>query len=114
VAIIFILTAMGGFVAGVATGGPSRDAHRSMLAIVASNLLLGTLGFTISGCLAPPGRWRHLLLVAAGAWLASLINVAFFVLSLPQWIGGAIFIAIMMGFGGALSYVFKRDSQPSA
>ena len=114
VVIVWVLTAMGGFVAGVATGGPERDAQRFMLAVAASNLLLGTVGFTIAGCLSPPGRWRHLSVVAVGVWLAGLINVAFVGVTIPQWIGSVIFIAIIMGIGGALSYVFKRDSKPSA
>jgi len=114
VVIVWVLTAMGGFVAGLATGGPPRDAQRFMLAVMVSNFLLGTVAFTIAGCLAPPGRWRHLSFVALGAWVTSLINVVFFGVSIPQWIGGAIFIAIIMSIGGAISYVFKRDTKPSA
>ena|SRR5204863_1412235 len=49
VVIVWVLTAMGGFVAGIATGGPSRDAQRFMLAIAVSNFLFGTVAFTISG-----------------------------------------------------------------
>ena len=80
-----------------------------MLALMASNFLLGTVAFTISGCLAPPGRWRHLGFVALGAWLTSLVNVVFFGVSVLQWMGGAIFMSIIMGLGGAISYAFKRD-----
>jgi hypothetical protein len=114
VVIVWVLTAMGGFVAGIATAGPQRDAQRFMLAVAVSNLLLGTVAFTIVGCLAPPPRWRHLAIVAAGAWLTSFINVVFFGVGIAQWIAAAIFIAIIMGIGGALSYVFKRDTKPSA
>jgi len=114
VVIVWVLTAMGGFVAGVATGGPQRDAQRFMLAIAASNLLLGTVGFTIAGCLAPHGRWRHLCVVAVGVWIAGLINVAFFGVTILQWIGSLIFVAVITGVGGALSHVFKRDPTPSA
>jgi hypothetical protein len=114
VAIVWVLTAMGGFVAGIATGGLQRDAQRFMLAVAVSNLLLGTVAFTIAGCFAPPRRWRHLAIVAVGAWLTSLINVMFFGVGIAQWIGGAIFMAIIMGIGGAISYVFKRDTKPSA
>ncbi len=112
VVIVWVLTAMGGFVLGIAEGGSSRDAQRSMLALAASNFLLGTVGFTIAGCLAPPRRWRHLGFVAVGVWFASLINVVFFRVSIPEWIGGgAILMPIIMGLGGAISYVFKRDTK---
>lgn len=114
VIIVWVLTAMGGFVAGVATGGPQRDAQRFMFAVMVSNVLLGTVAFTIAGCLAPPGRWRHLGFVALGAWFTSLINVVFFGVTIPQWIGGAIFMVIVMAIGGGISYVFKRDTKPSA
>ena len=114
VVIVWILTAMGGFVAGIATGGPQRDAQRFMLTLMVSNLLLGTVAFTIAGCLAPRDRWSHLGFVALGAWLTSLLNVVFFGVTIPQWIGGAIFMAIIMGVGGAISYAFKRDTKPSA
>ena len=114
VIIVWVLTAMGGFVAGVATGGPQRNAQRFMLAVMVSNLLLGTVAFTIVGCRAPPGKWRHLAFVALGAWFTSLINVVFFGVTIPQWIGGAMFMAIIMAIGGGTSYVFKRDTKPSA
>jgi hypothetical protein len=111
VVIVWVLTALGGIVAGVATAGPQRDAHRFMLALMTSNFLLGAVAFTIAGCLAPPGRWRHLGLVALGSWLTSLINVLFFGVTMAQWIGGVIFMALIMGLGGAISYIFKRDTK---
>jgi hypothetical protein len=114
VVIVWVLTAMGGAVAGVATGGPQRDPQRFMLAVAVSNFFLGTVAFTITGCLAPPGRWRHLGFVALGAWFTSLINVVFFGVSIPQWIGGAIFMAVVMGIGGGISYAFRRDTKPLA
>jgi hypothetical protein len=114
VIIVWALTAMGGFIAGVATGGPQGDAQQFMLAIIASNVLLGTVAFTIAGCLAPSGRWRHLLFVAVGAWFTSLINVVFFGVTIPQWMGGAIFMSVIMAIGGGISYVFKRDTKSPA
>jgi hypothetical protein len=113
VIIVWVLTAMGGMVAGVATGGRERDPQQFMMAVAISNLLLGTVAFTVSGCLAPPGRWRHLGLVGLGSWITSLVNVVFFGVSIVQWIGGAIVMAIIMGIGGAISYLFKRDAKPS-
>jgi hypothetical protein len=121
VAIVWVLTSIGGFVVGfataLATGGPPKDMQRYMLAIAASNLLLGTVAFTVVGCLAPQARWRHLGLVAVAAWLTSLINVGLFGVSIRQWFLGATSMAIIAGIGGAISYVFKGKkssaSQPN-
>ena len=53
IVIIVALTFIGGFVIGLAVAPTSS---RGMLAIAASNLLLGTVGFVISGCLAVRNR----------------------------------------------------------
>jgi hypothetical protein len=111
VAIVWILTSIGGFVVGFATAlanhGQPKDMQRYLLAIAASNLLLGIVAFTIVGCLAPPARWRHLSLVAVAAWLTNLINVAQFGVTIRQWLVGSLFMALIMGIGGAISYIFK-------
>jgi hypothetical protein len=104
VLIIVALTFIGGFVVGVAA--PPRSS-RGMLAIAASNLLLGTVGFAISGRLAVGSRWRHLAYVGLCVWLAGLLNVVFFGFSVDQWLVSIIAVALMMGLGGAISYVFK-------
>jgi hypothetical protein len=109
VAIIVALTFIGGFVIGL-SGAPSSP--RTMLAIAASNILLGTIGFVISGCLAAGNRWRHLAYVGLGVWLAGLINVLFFGISIVVWFFSIIAVALMMGAGGAISYIFKRDTKP--
>jgi hypothetical protein len=114
VIIVWVLTAAGGFVVGFAAGVLQLKPPLAMLALIASNFLLGTVAFTIVGCLAPLSRWRHLGFVALGAWFTSLINVVFFGVTIPQWVAGAIFMAIIMGIGGSLSYLFKRETKPSA
>jgi hypothetical protein len=111
VVIIVALTAIGGFVIGL-TG--ALTSQRGMLAIMASNLLLGTVGFVISGCLARGNRWRHLAYVAVGVWLFGLINVLFFGFGIVQWFFSSIAVGLMMGLGGAVSYAFRRDNLPSA
>ena len=111
VVIIVALTAFGGFVIGL-TGALASQG--GMLAIVASNLLLGTVGFVISGCLARDNRWRHLAYVAVGVWLFGLVNVLFFGFGIIQWCLSSIAVGSMMGVGGALSYVFRRDYGSSA
>lgn len=111
IVIIVALTFIGGFIVGVA-GAPTSS--RGMLALAASNLLLGTVGFVISGCLAVGSRWRHLGYVGLGVWLAGLMNVLFFGVGIVQWFFSIIAVALMMGVGGAISYVFKKDSNPPA
>jgi hypothetical protein len=75
--------------------------------IALTNLVLGTIGFTLSGVMAPPtNRWLHLAWVALGAWLTGLINV---VIGMPlmQWAVGIVFVMAMMGLGGLLSMLLR-------
>ena len=111
VAIVVALTAIGGFVIGLSGGLRSSN---GMTAIAVSNILLGTVGFIISGCLANGNRWRHLGFVALGVWLFGIVNIVFFGISIAQWIYSAFAIAMMTGVGGGLSYIFRRDDAPSA
>jgi hypothetical protein len=85
-----------------------------MLAIIASTVAVGTVGFAISGCLAPGNRWLHLAYVALGVWLAALMNVMFFDSTIVEWLFGAPVVALMMGLGGAISYLFKKDTKQPA
>jgi hypothetical protein len=103
VAILWVLTGMGGFVAGFATQGIARSSAAAI-----ANLFFGTVGFTISGCLAAAPRWQHLVNVALFTWFTSLINV-FFGLPLEQWLWGMFFFPLVMAIGGGLSYLFKRS-----
>jgi len=73
-------------------------------------LFLGTVGFAISGSLATGNRWEHLVKVA------SLTTFAYVILSgtfLQDYSFGRLLMNVavaflMMGLGGALSYLFKR------
>ena len=112
VAIVWGLTFIGGFVIGL-SGGLKGDPQRGQLALVASNFFLGTVAFVISGCLAPYPRWRHLGYVALGSWLTSIINVFILHVTIGQWVASSIFISIIMGLGGGISYIFKRDNKPA-
>jgi len=106
VLVIFALSAIGGLIAGIAAG--DIGTARFVLAAGVSNLLLCTVGFTISGCLVAHNRWRHLFHVAAGVWLVSAFNM-FFGLSFLQWLLSSIFIGILMALGGGLSTLFKPN-----
>jgi hypothetical protein len=100
-AIVLTLTLIGGLIIGVSGGLHSSSA------IAVSNLLLGTIGFIISGSLARGHRWRHLVLVGLGVWLFGLANVALLGISIAQWFASAFAVAIMTGVGGSLSYLFS-------
>jgi len=115
IAILIVLTFAGGFVIGLAfsvSGGP-KNVSAMQLAIAVSNLLLSTIGFTISGSLARGPRWRHLAIVALGVWVFSLVNVFVTGMTFTRWILAGTFIAVTMGVGGGLSYIFKRSDRRS-
>jgi len=81
------------------------------LVIGLSNIFWGTVGFTISGCLARVQRFKHLFMVALGLWLLAFVNVAMGLTPLPVWAVGFLLILAMMGMGGGLSYLFVRAPQ---
>jgi len=81
------------------------------LVIGLSNIFWGTVGFTISGCLAKVQRFKHLFIVAIGLWLVSFVNVAMGLTPLPVWAVGFLLILVMMGLGGGLSYLFVSTPQ---
>jgi hypothetical protein len=109
IAIVFALTFFGGCLVGFYKGATKSDPAGAVIAVAISNLICGTIAFTISGVLAPPPRWRHLFFVALGSWLLSIINVLAFGVSVQQWLVGAVAMAVVMGAGGGLSYLFKAD-----
>ena len=76
------------------------------LVIGLSNFFWGTVGFTISGCLARIQRFKHLFIVAIGLWLVSFVNVAMGLTPVQMWATGFLLILLMMGLGGGLSYLF--------
>jgi hypothetical protein len=109
VVIIWILTALAGFVVGF-TSPP--EANR-MMGYALANLIFGSVGFTISGCMAKIGRWKHLLVVAIGVWIVGLINIFIVPINLTQWFFGFIFIVFIMAIGGGLSYLFAPTPKSS-
>ena len=81
------------------------------LVIGLSNIFWGTVGFTISGCLAKTERFKHLFMVAVGLWLVSFVNVVMGMTPVQFWAVGFLLILLMMGLGGGLSYLFVRTPQ---
>ena len=113
IVIICGLTFIGGFIVGVIFR-PFSSGREWVL--IVSNMLLCTIGFVISGCLAVGNRWGHLAYVAFGVWLTNLINILLagsLLAGFITWFASSFFIALTMVFGGAISYVFKKNTQPS-
>lgn len=106
VGVLLLLTAIGGFIIGIAR--PVADIEDLTVALAVSNVLLGTIGYTISGSRTSGKRWRHLIIVAVGLWLSSLMNLMFG-LGILQWIAAIPMILVIMGVGGAISYIFNHS-----
>jgi hypothetical protein len=113
VVLIWLLSATGGFIAGVASGGRGMTEER-MLALALANLLVLLLGFALSGALSPENKWAHLRWVAFHCWAWSIVNVLFFGLSLENWLLGLPTTFALMGLGGLLSnLLLKVFSKPT-
>jgi hypothetical protein len=111
VTIIFVLTFLGGLCVGIFAARWTVTALQFALGIALANIVFSIVGFAISGCLAHEPRWRHLVHVAIGVWLASLINVMFFGATILNWVTSSLLIVILMGIGGGVSYVFRPARQ---
>ena len=109
VAIIWILTFLAGFLIGMA----GAEGNQLLYACALGNIIFGTVGFTISGCMAKTQRWQHLLVVAVGVWGVSQFNNVSDSLSTIQWLLEIAVIVVMMAVGGALSYLFARTPRQS-
>jgi hypothetical protein len=107
IGILMILTAVGGFIVGYYSSMSSVEISQEDLYILVApaNILLGTIGFVISGARARRRKWIHLFAVAIGLWLIGFINVPLLGLTFIDWITSLLFILIMMLVGGALSYL---------
>jgi nitrate reductase NapE component len=79
-----------------------------MGALAVANILLGTVGFVISGCLAKTRRFQHLWVVVLFVWLTSLVNAFFGAFGFTQWLLSILLIIPMMLAGGGISFLFVR------
>ncbi len=108
VLLILILTFVGGYLISCVALPVFK---RPVFAIAASHFLLGTVGFTISGCLAKSRRWTYLANVAVFVWIAGVVNVIFAHVTLMHWFASFFAVASMMIAGGAISFLFKRNTE---
>lgn len=105
--IILCLIFIGTFIF-VAILGAAGAQKLPVNAIAASNILLGGIGFTISGLSTKANRFTHMLKVAFGVWLIGSMNVVFFQTTVEQWFSSIFFILIMMAIGGGISYLLAK------
>ena len=116
VSIVFGLVLASSFAAAQIIQAMGEEVTAGVIGL--SNFFWGTVGFTISGCLARVQRFKHLLMVAVGLWLVSFVNVAMGLTPLLMQVAGLLLILLMMGLGGGLSYLFVRtpkiDQLPSS
>ncbi|MEO1131851.1 MAG: hypothetical protein AAFX40_03995 [Cyanobacteria bacterium J06639_1] len=109
--IVFGLTAIGGFIIGLATGISGVEGM-PIAAIAVSNIMLAILGFFICGCMTPKRRWTYLLFTAIAVWLASIVNVLIagdLGVSLVSWMLGLPTTLIFMLVGGGISTLFVKS-----
>lgn len=107
VGIVVLFSVLGGFVVGVA----GTDSQRTVIALGISNVLFGIVAFAIVGCLTPTNRFKHLAIVAAVAWLLSVVNVIFFGVPVVGWLISLAITAVVTAIGGGISLLLvKQDS----
>lgn len=109
VAIIFILTAIGGFIIGMVnafSGGPL-----SIVWLAVSNLIFGSAGFAYSAYKVSAHRWAHLVAVAIGVWILSLMNPLLGLTTFTDWLFGIIAILLFMGIGGGIGIALARRNR---
>ncbi|MBI2030046.1 hypothetical protein HYT05_00315 [Candidatus Kaiserbacteria bacterium] len=100
IAIILFLTFLGGFVDGF-IGAATNSA------LVWSSFMLGTVGFAYSYYKTSEHRWPHLLVVAMGVWLVSLVNLIFFGSTIQDWFVGIAGVLIMLLAGSVIGAILS-------
>ena len=108
VLVIFLLTAIGGFCIGLVNGTTGSELPIMWLAV--SNLIFGTAGFAYSASKTAENRWAHLVAVALGVWILSLMNPLLGLVTISEWMLSIISIFVFMGIGGAIgAAIAKRN-----
>ena len=105
-AIIFGMTFVGGFAAGLVTGALYRSSP-PLLVIGLVNLGAGIAGFAIDTCLTPRDRLRHLARVGFVVWIMSLLNLLLGPTNMVAWLFSSLVIAVMLLVGLAIGTAIK-------
>lgn len=107
VAILWVLTFIGGLILGVGLGAAGVQGPSGQIAIGLSNVLFSIVGFCISGASAKINRFNHLIKVAIAFWLINAINIVVVHVSITQWVSSLPITLIAMGIGGGISFLFS-------
>jgi hypothetical protein len=113
VVFVLVLLELGPVLAGISSGRPVHEYPHYTADDFIAALLLGILGFTVSGCFACFHRWSHLAAVAIGAGFFCFLKAVFIGDNVFAGIFAMAVMAALMAIGGALSYLFKSDNRPS-
>ncbi len=107
VAIVILLSFVGGFIGGFVLGVAKINEPEVMTLVIAVISIVSTVaGFWIVGCLnkeAPKERFSYLGYVGISVWLFGLINILIGLSSITQWVLSVIFVLICLAIGGGLS-----------
>jgi hypothetical protein len=104
--LILLLTAILGIIIGLAS--PNSDIESLLPLLALLNLLVLVVGFTVSAAVVNGARWQHIAAVGLLVWLFGIVNILLGLADTSTWLFSALFIAICVAVGGALSYLFKR------
>ncbi len=107
VAIVILLSFVGGFIGGFVLGVARINEPEVVTIVIAVISIVTTIaGFWIVGCLnkeAPKERFSYLGYVGISVWLFGLINILVGLSSITQWVLSVIFVLICLAIGGGLS-----------
>lgn len=85
----------------------------AQMTLALTNMVSMLVGFFIASYLTPERRWTHLGILALATWLVGLLNVAFFGVTIADWMGSLLFILITMGLGGGLATLLNKRVIPA-
>ncbi|MEM8779305.1 MAG: hypothetical protein AAGF26_10625 [Cyanobacteria bacterium P01_G01_bin.49] len=107
--IVLGLTALGGFIIGIAS--TSSPGGIPLAALAVSNLLFSIVGFFICGCITTQERWKYLSYTAIVVWLISFVNLFFMgsAVNVGHWLIGLPLTFILMLIGGGISTLFVKS-----
>ncbi len=111
--IVFVISFIGGFIAGF-VGAMAGNPILTGTLLDILNPLFVLAAFVYVSRHAPAERWKHLILVAIGAWLISLVQIPFGFISAGGWTISLIPILVLMAIGGWLGTLSSQHPTPTS